>query len=237
MALSWSKLDVERLSECSYECVNFCRKTSSRASQSIAFCPPFPPAACWCALMTDASTIEPSSSTSICSALKTLVQTSLFDHSLKRLYTVFQGPKRSGRSRHGAPVLAIHITALMNSRSSRSEGRPLPRTSRGWSFSHSLSESSCRRILSVDQKLSLSASFRHILSSGSPPARGRQIYPSQKYGTEPSQVNLNRICRRGGSPCPPGVLVPACNLTFILEQRRVLHTPTPGRHGERPLRQ
>lgn len=46
MALSRGKLDVERLSECVYESVDFRGKTSSRASQSIALGPPFPPAAC-----------------------------------------------------------------------------------------------------------------------------------------------------------------------------------------------
>lgn len=46
MALSRSERYMERLSECVYESVDFRRKTSSRASQSIALCPPFPPAAC-----------------------------------------------------------------------------------------------------------------------------------------------------------------------------------------------
>ena len=45
-------------------------------------------------------------------------------HLQKRLYTVFQDPKRSGKSRHAAPLLAIHKIALNINRLSLG-GRPV----------------------------------------------------------------------------------------------------------------
>jgi hypothetical protein len=48
----------------------------------------------------------------------------------KRLKIVFQFPKRSGRSRHGAPVFAIQTTALTKFLSPRLEGLPGPVGSR-----------------------------------------------------------------------------------------------------------
>jgi hypothetical protein len=44
-------------------------------------------------------------------------------HRENLLCTVFHGPNRSGRSRHGAPVFAMYKTALMNSRFASFAGR------------------------------------------------------------------------------------------------------------------
>src|SRR5690606_31968921 len=49
-----------------HESVDFCRKAASRASQSISLAPPpFPPHASWWAQTIEASTIAPSSSSSV----------------------------------------------------------------------------------------------------------------------------------------------------------------------------
>src|SRR5262249_38486996 len=68
----------------------------------------------WARMMVESSTSHSRSSSWKCP--KSLAQTPLCAHRLKRFQTEFQLPKRSGRSRQGAPVLAIHSTASMNRR-------------------------------------------------------------------------------------------------------------------------
>jgi hypothetical protein len=62
--------DVERAALRVDDGMELCRKTSSRAAQSIAFDPPFPPEESWCARITEPSTIEPVSSSSNFSSRK-----------------------------------------------------------------------------------------------------------------------------------------------------------------------
>lgn len=57
-----------------------------------------------------------SKSASSQSMAKSACQTPLSAQREKRLKTVFHGPKLAGRSRHGAPVLAIQRTASTNNR-------------------------------------------------------------------------------------------------------------------------
>jgi hypothetical protein len=135
--------DVKRLPFAGGDRVELGRKTSSRAAQSIASDPPFPPAASWCARTTVPSMSEPTSS-SIRSALKTCSQTPRLAHRAKRLYVVCQGPYRSGMSRQGAPVLSRHITALTNGRSPRWDRGPGWTGSRTFTCAHWASLSSCR---------------------------------------------------------------------------------------------
>jgi hypothetical protein len=135
--------DVERLPLTGSDRVELGRKTSSRAAQSIASDPPFPPAASWCARTTVPSMSEPTSS-SMRRALKTSSQTPRLAHRAKRLYVVFQGPYRSGMSRQGAPVLSRQITALTNARSPRRDCGPGWIGSRPFTFAHWASLSSCR---------------------------------------------------------------------------------------------
>jgi hypothetical protein len=135
--------DVERLPLAGGDRVELGRKTSSRAAQSIASDPPFPPAASWCARTTVPSMSEPTSS-STRSALKTFSQTPRLAHRAKRLYVVFHGPYRSGMSRQGAPVLSRHITALTNGRSPRWDRGPGWTGSRSFTCAHWPSLSSCR---------------------------------------------------------------------------------------------
>lgn len=73
--LTWRELDVERLTESAHESVDLGRKTASRPANIVSVDPPFPPAACWCALTIVASAMEPSGSTSTRSSSKTRFQT------------------------------------------------------------------------------------------------------------------------------------------------------------------
>jgi hypothetical protein len=141
--LAGRKDDVERLPLTGGDRVELGRKTSSRAAQSIASDPPFPPAASWCARTTVPSMSEPTSS-SMRSALKAFSQTPRLAHRAKRLYVVFHGPYRSGMSRQGAPVLSRHITALTNARSPRRDRGPGWIGSRSFTCAHWASLSSCR---------------------------------------------------------------------------------------------
>jgi hypothetical protein len=62
------------------------------------------------------------------------------------MYTVSQGPYRSGRSRHGAPVRRTHKMPLSISRGSR-RGRPVSAgftVTKGAISTHCSSDSSCR---------------------------------------------------------------------------------------------
>ena len=135
--------DVKRLPFAGRDRVELGRKTSSRAAQSIASDPPFPPDASWCARTTVPSMSEPTSS-SMRKALKAPSQTPRFAQRAKRLYMVFQGPYLSGMSRQGAPVFSRHITALTNMRSPRRDRGPGCTGSRSFTFAHWASLSSCR---------------------------------------------------------------------------------------------
>lgn len=144
--------------------MNFCRDATSGPPNCIFFGPPLPPHESWWARTTEPSTMEPSSSLEIASALNTAPQTPRLDHSEKRLNAVFQLPKRSGRSLHGAPVLAIHTTALMKFLSPREDRRPAPEGSVTRMVFHWSSLSSWRRIESVDQTLPSDATAKNDFS-------------------------------------------------------------------------
>lgn len=159
--------DVKRLPLTGGDGVELGRKTSSRAAQSIASDPPFPPAASWCARTTVPSMSEPTSS-SMRSALKTCSQTPRLAHRAKRLYVVFQGPYRSGISRQGAPVFSRHITALMKGRSPRWERGPGWTGSRSLIFAHWASLSSCRCTPIVAHVPASNASFSLALIEDTP---------------------------------------------------------------------
>jgi hypothetical protein len=71
-----------------------------------------------------ASIIAYSLSGSAANALKRFSQTPLAAQREKRLWVFFQPPKRSGRSRHGAPERNFQITASTNTRLPSSLLRP-----------------------------------------------------------------------------------------------------------------
>ena len=85
VALPLRERDVERSRLGVDDDVELGRESSSTTTQSVAFDPPFPPDASWCARMTEASTIEPLRSTRICSAFRTLDHTPRRDQLENRL--------------------------------------------------------------------------------------------------------------------------------------------------------
>lgn len=123
-------------------------ETAARTAEGLIVIPFFlAPAACWWARMTVESSIRHSRSGS-CQACKSRTHMPRLHHRLNRWKTEFHSPKRSGKSRHGAPVLAIHRTALRNPRLSAAV-RPASLGFPGRRFLilfHCSSEISCRRI-------------------------------------------------------------------------------------------
>jgi hypothetical protein len=90
--------------------------------------------------------IRPSRSSRICNASRMRSNTPSFRQRRKWWYTVCHGPKRSGRSRHGAPVRNTHINPFSITRTSRA-GRPVRAVRRdksGSTNAHCSSVSSCR---------------------------------------------------------------------------------------------
>ena len=91
--------------------VDFRGETAARAADGLVVTPFFrAPALCWCALTMVASIIAYSLSGSSAKVLKRLSQTPLAAQREKRLWMFFQSPKRSGKSRHGAPERNFQIT-------------------------------------------------------------------------------------------------------------------------------
>jgi hypothetical protein len=148
--VSLGQRDVDRPAFRRGDRVDLGRKASSRTAQMIASDPPFPPAASWCARTVVASRIEPVSSTSMASSLKSRSQSPVSAQRLYRLYTDFHGPKRSGKSRQETPVLVRQTTALMNCRSPRLASGPVRTGRRGSMRFHCSSVSSCLCTVSVD---------------------------------------------------------------------------------------
>ena len=97
--------------------VDFRGKAAARAADGLVVTPFFrAPALCWCALTMVASIIAYSLSGSSAKVLKRLSRTPLAAQREKRLWVFFQSPKRSAKSRHGAPERNFQITASTNRR-------------------------------------------------------------------------------------------------------------------------
>jgi hypothetical protein len=114
--VSGRDVKVDRVTQSVHERVDFGGKASARASNTLSLRPPFPPALCFCARTYEASMIDDSWSASAAKMSNTASKTLPAFHRENLLCTVFYGPNRSGRSRHGTPVLAMYKMALMNSR-------------------------------------------------------------------------------------------------------------------------
>jgi hypothetical protein len=139
------------------------------------------PAACWWARMTVESSIRHSRSGS-CQTRNRRSHTPRLHQRLNRWKTEFHSPKRSGKSRHGAPVLAIHKTALMKPRLSSAvrPGSPGLPGSRSLILRHCLSEISCRR----------TAAFLRELTNRSVPGPGYAKKIGNGLGI--AKINVNR---------------------------------------------
>ena len=131
--------DVGGLSRCEFttgavaerfdQGMNLRGQATARAADGLGAISFWAPAACWCTRITVESRNTSSTSASVAHSLKTLSHTPLFCQRAKPRYTLFQGAKSSGRSRHGAPERAIQSTASTNRRLSaavrpRSPGLP-----------------------------------------------------------------------------------------------------------------
>src|SRR5258708_2345224 len=93
-------------------------------------------------------------SASLLNSSRTLWNTPLRFQRPNRVWTVFQGPNRSGKSLQGAPVFAMLKIAFMKTRLGSLDGLPSRPDSTGSKCSiraHSPSLNSYRRIGSFDQ--------------------------------------------------------------------------------------
>ena len=146
--LAWCQHEVHRIPVGIPDQVDFSRETAAGTPDCLDVGPPFAPAACWWARMTVPSTMTHSQSASPRRASRTRCQTPLRFHRLKRVKTVFQGPKDSGRSRQGAPVRCFQRMASTIGRLSR-RGRPIPPCSLGSSGSSLAHIRSVRKVLAT----------------------------------------------------------------------------------------
>lgn len=135
--------------------VDFGGEAAAGAAEGLLPAPFLAPAACWWARTVVPSTKcrlqsrSPAASPSACSAASTRPHTPARCQRRKREYTVCHGPYRSGKSRHGAPVVRCQRMALTTVRWSLA-GRPVAGRcggSNGRNRSHWASLSSCRRII------------------------------------------------------------------------------------------
>jgi hypothetical protein len=155
VGVPWREVEVGRITETVHKSVELGCKASARASNTLALGPPFPPAACWWARTQLESAMLDSLSAPAANAASTLSNTPRLFHRVNRLCTVFHGPNRSGRSRHGKPVFATKMTASKKRRLDSSAGRPgRPRSAGSSPFkrAQSASVNSCRRITTVDHE-------------------------------------------------------------------------------------
>src|ERR1700761_1697280 len=90
--------------------VDLRRQSSSGTPHSLILGPPFPVAACWWTRTSVLSSIRYWLSGSPVSDAKTLSQTPFLAHRVKRLWTLFHLPYRSGRSCQCAPDRKTHKT-------------------------------------------------------------------------------------------------------------------------------
>ncbi len=108
------------------------RQASSRRADGLMASPPFAPVPCLWTLTIVPSTMAYPKSGSPDKLLNILSKTPFPDHRRKRRNTVFQHPKTSGKSRHGAPVRTIILKQLRAADAGRdrvlSRVRGAPRT-------------------------------------------------------------------------------------------------------------
>ena len=116
VALSGGDAEADRPAEGVGGHVDFGGQSSSGTPQSLVAGPPFPPAACWCALTKVLSSIRYWLSRSRARSSNTRSHTPAFAQRVKRLCAVFHLPYRSGRSCQCAPERNTHKTPLTNKR-------------------------------------------------------------------------------------------------------------------------
>src|ERR1700730_12471456 len=116
MILAGRKHQFDRIAQSVDERMNLGRQSAARSADRLRAVFFRAPALCWRARRIEASIIMYSLSASLANDLKRRSKTPLFAHRLKRWYTMFQSPKRAGKSRQGTPVRYLYRTASTNSR-------------------------------------------------------------------------------------------------------------------------
>lgn len=106
ITVPWRQQKPQRVSQSIHYRMDFRTQSSPAASQCFV-APFFAPLTCWWTLIVVLSSIRvfPSTMSWAISSSKTCSQTPCRLHRRNRVYTLFQGPYRSGRSLQGIPVL------------------------------------------------------------------------------------------------------------------------------------
>ena len=109
---------MQRITKPIRYCMDLGRQSSPAASGGLVAAPFLALLACWCTLTVVLSNISVVSSTISCwiKFISTFSHTPAFVHARNRLYTLCQGPNRSGKSRQGMPVFSQYTIALSISR-------------------------------------------------------------------------------------------------------------------------
>lgn len=161
------QVNLDRVAQSVHYSMDFRGISTSRTTYSLFFVPPFPPEPCWWTRTYEPSIIYSSLSWSFDSSKNIFSQMPRFVHREYRLYTLFQDPNRSGKSRQGAPVFRIQIMALIIIRLSLA-GRPFPPDRSGGTISlilsHCSSVISCRSIISSSMTVLIAPLVSVILS-------------------------------------------------------------------------
>lgn len=113
ITVPWCQQNPQRVFQSIHYCMDFRAQSSPAASQRFV-APFFAPLPCWWTLIVVLSSIRvlPSTMSWAISSSNTCSQTPCRLHRRKRVYTLFQGPYRSGRSRQGIPVFSQYRIPL-----------------------------------------------------------------------------------------------------------------------------
>lgn len=148
ITVPWCQQNPQWVSQSIHYRVDFCAQSSPAASQCFV-APFFAPLPCWWTLMVVLSSISvlPSTMSWAISSSKICSQTPCKLHRRNRVYTLFQGPYRSGRSLQGIPVFSQYRIPLSITRLSFPGLPPcagFSGGSRSFTLFHCSSVNSCR---------------------------------------------------------------------------------------------
>ena len=176
--------------------------------------------------------MDPVSSTSSCSSRKITAQCPFRAQFAKRLYTLFHGPKRSGRSRQGMPVFTRNRTASMNRRSPLVAFGPVRwRGRKARSRAHCASVNACRCTQIFDHIADPRTSSNWLIFLSE---RMIQVSDHLKLGTPPSATLSSAEASRADCAwLPPASHAEAASGAAMLRgpRRRRWH---PGCKRDRP---
>jgi hypothetical protein len=114
VALARQQNETNQVSQCIYQRDDLRGQSTAGPSDRLTMSPPLAPVRCWWTRTIVPSIMAYSKSGSPDNRSKRRSKTPFTAHRRKRRKFEFQLPKLSGKSRHGAPVAAIHKTASRN---------------------------------------------------------------------------------------------------------------------------